>query len=193
MKAILYVGLPVLLIFSIIAGLIFLGYQGMMYWIDVTRRSAAQGREVLELDNIAVVDIYYPNAIRLDSGIEKDLTIELMPLETLTEPLTITVQLQESSPYIALGEYRLEMPAMPHSPQSNTVKVIPHDLGSPPPSVRMSVEAKAADPQLSQVAEIRIPIDNWTWRVGAAAGIFAGFVSLLLALLGILGAIRTLA
>lgn len=179
--------LPLLFLFGLLLFFLFLGYRGLNYWIDVTT-TTTQARIDIPVSGVGTIDVYYPEAIRLNPEEKKELVFELTPLKSLTRTLTTTVTLNETSPYIFLEPQQFEMLAGSSSSQSERIEIKTYNLRSPPASVNVSVETMVAGAQTGVEENVKIPIDNWTWRLAASFGVCLGIVSFLAALAAILSA-----
>jgi hypothetical protein len=186
MKAFVYIVLPLLALVAIVTGCCSAVWWATNYWINVEGRPNALARTEVVFEDVGTLEILYPESIRLNTNMDRDIEFEFKPLATLTDTVTLTIQLEQSSPYITLDQYKLDMIIDSTSPQQQTVKVTPRDLRLPPASLTILLNASTTGFITSSKSEtISIPVDNWTWRLATGATIVVGILSFFGVIVGI--------
>lgn len=165
--------------FIVPVALLYFGYRGVMYWVDVWERPQAQKQVTLYLDGLGDVKVFYPRSIRLNTSGAAEIELEFEPLQPASHADMLTLAFDESSDYIKLVPEAVEIPLSASTTSSPPIDIETRDLDRPPAGVDIIVTATETESGLSEQQTVRLTIDNTLWRIVAAFAVVSALVAFL--------------
>lgn len=181
-----YYLLLVLLFLVLPLTLLYFGYRGVMYWVDVWGRPEAQKKTTLHLDEIGDVLVFYPKSTQLNGPGAGQIELEFAPLQPPGQGERVVVTFEESSDHIRLVPEAVELALSAPQASAPTIDVETRDLDRPPAGVDVVVTAMEPESGVVEQATLRLTIDNTLWRIAAAFAVVSGAVTFLGAALALL-------
>lgn len=177
--------LSIVLLPLVVVALLYFGYLGITYWVDVKERPDALKKASLHLDGVGDVLVAYPKSLQLNAANVKHIELEFTPLQPPTQASVIVVAFEESSDYIRLVPEVVDLPLTVLPSNAPFTVIQPRDFDRPPPTVDVVVTATEPESGTMEQATIRLTIDNILWRVAAALGVVSGAVAFVGTVLGL--------
>lgn len=170
--------------------LLYFGYRGVTYWVDIWERPQAQKQVTLHLDELGDVKVFYPRSIRLSTSDAAEIELEFEPLQPTSEAVMLTLAFDESSDHIKLAPEVVEIPLSASTTSLPAIDIETRDLDRPPAGVDIIVTATEAESGLSEQQTVRLTIDNTLWRIAAAFAVVSALVAFLGTALALLALLR---